>query len=72
MSCEPVLTRAEYRCGNRTVALIREGNEWEMILEGHFCGRFVGPDAYYNAVDAIPRTLKAWPPEHPHPQGNPQ
>lgn len=60
------LTRLEGRIGSRPFALVRDGLIWEAIIDGHCCGRYTGPHALANAIDALPVVMAQHPPEHPH------
>lgn len=59
-------TRLEFRVGPRSVAVVQDGEAWETICDGKCLGRYVGPHALHNAIDALPAVLLENPPEHPH------
>jgi len=60
-------TRLEGRYAGRAFALQRDGDTWELLIDGHCRGRYTGPEAPVNAADAVPAIMAAYPPEHPHP-----
>jgi hypothetical protein len=60
-------TRLEGHYNGRGFALQLDGATWELLIDGHCHGRFTGPDAAVNAVNALPAIMAEYPPEHPHP-----